>query len=596
MRAHSQLKNLFLSVLLTLPCEINAQELQRPADNITITRLLSAPAHPYYNTALTQYEHNSLQSLYQLNLNQLLWFNTDHPVPRINQLLTLFAQAPIYGLNSNDYATELLTEQWRRLQQSTPSFYEFAVFDNALSLSLLRYLHDLHYGRVDPKPLGFHLPDKKTLHLSNRIFNAVQTNSLNRLVTDIEPKLIPYQQLKIALKKYRRLNHYFIKQPFFRFEQSIHPGDWSTQISVLEHYLDALNTDLKQAIPPPQKPNNTYTASMASKVRRFQTAHGLQSDGIIGKQTRAALNTPLRQRITQIELAMERLRWLPETYQGPIILVNIPAFQLWAYNSAAPQDKMLTMNVIVGKAKAKNEKPEQESILQTPIFVAKLNYLVFNPYWNIPKSILHKEILPLLTKKPDYLERNNMEIVARFTKNATVLPANTENIASLYTDELKLRQRPNAHNALGRLKFIFPNQYKVFLHDTPAHGLFNRTRRDFSHGCVRVANPQALAHFVLNNQPEWDEKAIAAAMRADTPIIASVNKTIPVLIFYTTALVNKTEISFYPDIYEHDSALQAALNMRSQNLAEAILLPTSDTPRINMHKVGTSIQPDTTTR
>ncbi len=136
MHAYSQLKSLFTCALLALPCEINAQDLQLPAGNITITQILNAPAHPYYNTALTQYERHSLQSLYQLNLNQLLWFNTEHPVDSINQLLALFAQAPIHGLNSSDYATELLTEHWQRLQQSTPSFYEFAVFDNALSLSL----------------------------------------------------------------------------------------------------------------------------------------------------------------------------------------------------------------------------------------------------------------------------------------------------------------------------------------------------------------------------------------------------------------------------------------------------------------------------
>ncbi|BCG65596.1 MAG: L,D-transpeptidase YcbB [Methyloprofundus sp.] len=596
MRATSQLKSLFICILLALPCEINAQQQQFPAGNITITQILNAPAHPYYNTALTQHERHSLQSLYQLNLNQLLWFNTDHPINSINQLLALFSQAPTHGLNSSDYATELLTKHWHTLQQSTPSFYEFAVFDNALSLSLLRYLHDLHYGRVDPQQLGFHLPYKKTSSFSRLIFNAVQTNSLNALIADNEPKLIPYQQLKVALAKYRRLNQHFIKQPFFHFEQSLRPGDWSTQINALEHYLDAFNTDLEHTIAPPQPQNNTYTESMVRKIRHFQTAHGLQSDGIIGKQTLAAINTPISQRIAQIELAMERLRWLPDEYQGSVILVNIPAFQLWAYNSAEPQDKVLTMSVIVGKAKAKNEEPETETILQTPVFAAKLNYLVFSPYWNIPKSILNKEILPLLEKNPDYLERNNMEIVARFAHNATVHPANAENIARLYTDELKLRQRPSARNALGRLKFIFPNNYKVYLHDTPARRLFNRTKRDFSHGCVRVANPQALAQFVLDNQPEWDGKTIKEAMRADAPIIASVNKKIPVLIFYTTALVNKMGLSFYPDIYGHDPALQAALSMRSQNLAKAVLLPTTDTTSINMHKVGTSVKPDTATR
>ena len=573
--------------MLAAPAQAQMQQL--PAGHSTIAQLLNIPIHPYYNRTITQYEQNSLQSLYRLNLNQLVWFNTEHPVAQINQLLTHFSQASRDGLNSHDYSTELLSEHWYKLQHSNPSFYEFAVFDTALSLNLLRYLHDLHDGRVNPKQLNFDLPAKKRINFATPIYHALKTQTLPALLAEFEPKLAPYQYLKKALAKYHRLNQYFTKPVFFQFEKSLHPGDRSSQISLLEHYLNALNTDVQHAIPSIQTTQTLYTESMANKIRKLQIAHGLQGDGIIGKQTLAVLNTPLSQRITQIELAMERLRWLPDSYQGAIIFVNIPAFQLWAYHSTTQPAPSLTMRVIVGKAKAKEAEPDMETRLQTPIFTEKLNYLVFSPYWNIPKSILIKEILPLLEQNPEYLAQHHMEIVARFTHNATPIPATPENIARLSTGELKLRQRPNSRNALGRIKFIFPNDYKVYLHDTPARGLFQRAQRDLSHGCIRVANPEALADFVLSTQAQWDSKAIKTAMHADTPIIASVKQKIPVLIFYTTALANKAGVSFYPDIYTYDPPLQAALTTRSQYLANSVL-PTTHTTRINMHKIGAAIQ------
>ena len=431
----------------------------------------------------------------------------------------------------------------------------------------MRYLNDLHYGRVNPNQFGFSLPEKNIINFASHIYGAIQLNNISALTKRMEPQLIAYQQLKNTLAKYRRLKLHFDQAVHFNFEKTLYPGDWSTQISELEYYLDALNTPVNQAIVSKTETSNTYTPSIAAKVRRLQANHNLMSDGVIGKQTLMALNTPLSKRVEQIELAMERLRWLPEQQKGPFILVNIPAFQLWAYNPGQKQGDMLTMKVIVGKAKNKGKSKNKDKALQTPVFTANLSYLVFNPYWNIPKNILIEEILPLVEKKQDYLQNHNMEIVTQFSHHAAVLPINEENINRLYSGQLHLRQRPGPANALGHIKFIFPNNHNVYMHDTPARSLFNRQQRDFSHGCIRVESPNKLAMFVLQEQPEWDNTKIQAAMTANEPRIVDIKQTIPVLIFYTTTLVTKTGTVFYPDLYKHDNLLQSALVERSQLLA-----------------------------
>jgi len=532
--------------------------------------LLGSDNHPYFNETYIKAEQTSLKKLYRLNQNQLLWFSTKHPVQTINQLLELYANASEQGLISNDYASQYLEAQWQKIQHSKPDFYQFAAFDTALSLTFLRYLSDLHYGRVAPQLQGFRLKKKHSIDLASAIYEAIQIDTVNTLVAELEPKLEPYQQLKAALVKYRRLEQYFKKPLHFELEDSLRPGDSSNEVSKLHLYMDALNTPINAPIKASNYTDHTYTGDLVIKVQNFQTQHGQLNDGIIGKQTLSALNTPFSRRVEQIELAMERLRWLSEPQQGPFILVNIPAFQLWAYDTEQSHNDLLTMRVIVGKAKNRikaNEDESKKTALQTPIFSADLSYLVFSPYWNIPESILTQEILPLLEKNPDYLQKNNMEIVSRFAHDAPVYAINENNIKSLYSGQLNLRQRPGRNNALGHIKFIFPNNYAIYLHDTPAHSLFRQSKRDFSHGCIRVENPNELAKFVLRNQPEWDTTKIKEAMKANKPNIVDVKQKIPVLIFYSTALASLTGVSFYPDIYEHDSSLISALGQRSKLFA-----------------------------
>jgi murein L,D-transpeptidase YcbB/YkuD len=287
-------------------------------------------------------------------------------------------------------------------------------------------------------------------------------------------------------------------------------------------------------------------------VKRFQIRHGLELDGILGKGTQAALRVPLAWRVRQIELALERLRWLPDLGDRRLIAINIPMFRLWAWDSTPPNDApSLAMDVIVGRALS----------TQTPVFDEEMREVIFRPYWNVPRSILRNEILPILERDPDYLRRQNMEIVREAGDNAQPVEATAGNLVLLRQGALRVRQRPGPHNALGLVKFVFPNEEDVYMHGTPAQALFSRSRRDFSHGCVRVEDPVALAEWALKEHPEWTRDRILSAMAGTQSFHVSLARPIQVILFYTTAVVMPGDgtIHFADDIYHHDARLDRAL-------------------------------------
>jgi len=297
--------------------------------------------------------------------------------------------------------------------------------------------------------------------------------------------------------------------------------------------------------------DDRYTEAIAAGVARFQARHGLAQDGVLGRQTIVALNEPLAARVTQIELAMERLRWLPEFAPGPAIAINVPSFQLWAFADARDTTSAaLSMPVIVGKAVQH----------ETPIFIGEMRAVEFSPYWNVPRNILRNETLPRLERDPGYLEREAMELVSTRGDGRVLMSVDPASLDALRAGEYRVRQRPGMKNALGGVKFVLPNTMDVYLHGTPARELFERTRRDFSHGCIRVRDPEALAAFVLRGKPEWTAEAIDAAMSAGRNRTVALVAPIPVVVFYTTAIVDGAgRAIFLPDVYGHDRKLSDAL-------------------------------------
>lgn len=507
-----------------------------------------------------------LSNLYKQHNNQLLWLGVNRSETNIQQALTILKNAGADGLSASDYDAESLTVNLQlATSMPTSAVNELAKFDTALSIALLRFLNDLHSGRINPQQLDYPEPfgHKAKLDLAGLLKEAMDQQSLPALPERLQPKLKQYQQLKQVLASYRQAPKGSAFQPLI-FDGALRPGQRHSQMADLQQRLIALGALPDNAKTTPV--TDIYSPELQEGVKNFQHDIGLKADGVIGKETAAKLNESLEQKILRIELTMERLRWLPDDIEGPMIIVNIPAFQLWAFNSANDTET-LNMRVIVGKALQN----------QTPVLFEQMEYLEFMPYWNIPKSIMDKEILPKLYNDFTYLQSQNMELVNRSAPDD--LDALEGFMDDIRRGRVRARQRPGSGNPLGKVKFIFPNKEDVYLHDTSNHNLFNRSRRDFSHGCVRVADAEKLAEFVLSNQPEsnWDLPAIQEAMSGSKTRRVTLKKPIPVLFLYATSFVDQNnQIHFYNDIYQQDVALEKALGKLS-NLDDNSMLTAKTT-------------------
>jgi murein L,D-transpeptidase YcbB/YkuD len=469
--------------------------------------------------------------------------------------MAVLADAASDGMVPADYRTQALVRQADALVQS-PSAAGQPEFAAALDAAMLHYLRELARGRVDPRSLGFRvarLPEPAH-DLLAQLHAAAAEHRLAELVARQRPRLAQYAKLREALGHYRTLAAAAPTAPvptLARANTRIEPGDAYAGADTLQQRLLALgDLDAKAALPP----DGRYTPALAEAVRRFQARHGLEPDGVIGRGTLAALNVPLERRVQQLELALERLRWLPDLGGGPFVGINIPMFRLWAWDPAMPAGSGINMGVVVGKALN----------TQTPVLAQDMRYLIFRPYWNVPSSILRNEVLPALARNPDYLRRHDMELVRGPGDDSPAVEASAANLALLRQGVLRVRQRPGPKNSLGLVKFIFPNDNNVYLHDTPATQLFGRARRDFSHGCVRVEDPPALARWVLRDQPAWTPERIRAAMHGTTQQRVNLTRPVPVILFYVTAMVlpDSAAPHFAQDIYGHDARLAHALAQR----------------------------------
>jgi len=522
----------------------------QPDSSIAATlRMLTETAHhPYLTWPDYPHYQNELEALYGPSDYGLLWLENGRVSDQAREAVESLLEADVHGLDPADYDAGRLAAHLDSIRGDRRyDGAELALIDAAISVGFLRHVSDLHIGRVNPENLhfGFNVEQKK-LDLAAIVTTAIERNEVSETVARVEPRFPQYDRMRRVLANYRELAT--VGLPHVPEVDVVHPGDEYAGTGELSTVLIALG-DLPSST---RNAGTVYDSVLAAGVEHFQARHGLEVDGIIGKGTFAELNTPLTDRVDQIELALERLRWLPDVTNEPLIVVNIPAFELWALDPTHPDQRIaLEMRVVVGKAVNK----------QTPAFLGDMRYVVLSPYWNVPYSIAVNEMLPRLTKEPDYLESRRLEIVREFSWDAEILPATPENVAAIRTGKLNIRQRPGPGNSLGRAKFIFPNSENIYLHDTPAHQLFERTRRDFSHGCIRVQDPLALAEWVLRDDGDWPTAKIENAMDADAPSRANLDTPLPVIIFYTTVMADEERPHFYNDIYGHDAALAAALQV-----------------------------------
>ncbi|MDE3145339.1 MAG: L,D-transpeptidase family protein [Bacteroidota bacterium] len=377
---------------------------------------------------------------------------------------------------------------------------------------------------IDASELGWYIPRKK-----------VDLTAL--LDSSLKTKAIAPDQYAPLNTQYKQLQNYLVK--YFELDKQT-AGVWDsipapTKLLLKKGDSSIIITQIKKRFQLLDETNSIDTSAkfdsiLVAAVKKFQRRMGLSIDGVIGAKMIQELNVPVKQRIKQLLVNMERVRWMPAEKDTNYVVVNIPEFKMHVYDSGK---LAFDMNVIVGK-----------TTNNTVIFNGNLKYIVFSPYWNVPPSIVQKEILPGIRKNKNYLQKNDMEI----TGNSGGLPV--------------VRQKPGANNSLGLVKFLFPNTYDIYLHDTPNHELFNVSNRTFSHGCIRIGEPKKFAQYLLraDTATTWKSSVIDSSMHLQKERWVTLKKTIPVFVVYFTAWVDKNGIlNFRKDIYGHDKKMSEKL-------------------------------------
>lgn len=473
------------------------------------------------------------------------WVKNNSPSPQALAMTGLFKEAWKKGLEPEDYDSS----RWdNRLQALQTSAADPSDFDVALTVSTMRYVSDLRIGRINPKhfKFGLNVHEKKydlAQFLRERLLPA---SDLPGVLDTIEPPFAGYRRTEEALVRYVDLARTDDAEPLPVPAKAVDPGQVYSGLPGLVRRLRLLGDLPSDA---PINASNVYDNALSEAVKRFQRRHGLSDDGRLGLETFKQLNVPLKERVRQLQLTLERWRWLPTEFPAPPIIVNVPDFRLRALDE---NNKVaMEMRVVVGKAMR----------TQTPVFSRDMTFVVLRPYWNVPPGIFSRSVLPAIQRDRNEVARKQYEITTRDGKVVTDREVTDEMVAELASGHLSVRQKPGSHNALGLIKLMFPNEYSVYLHSTPQPELFSRSKRDFSAGCIRVEKPAELGAWVLRNNPGWTVERVRDEMQnGKDNVTVTLARRVPVFIVYGTAIAyENNEVHFYNDIYGHDATLAKAL-------------------------------------
>jgi murein L,D-transpeptidase YcbB/YkuD len=516
--------------------------------------------HPYFATLDVGRHRADLERIYQGRGFEPLWSRDRVATPQASAAIAQLRSAESVGLRSADYeANALLYFLIDLTTTRSAGDDQWALFDLGLTTALLTYIRDVHFGRIDPRTAGLDLTvEHARLDFAPLIEDLSHNQDVAGVLRGLEPPFKHYELLKRALNRYRELAQVpgLTRLPPLP-AKSVKAGETYAGAPQLRGLLGALGDLAETAIPADAVTATVLDPALVEALQRFQSRHGLDVDGALGRGTYATLTTPLGVRVAQIERTLERWRWLPPRLDSPPIIVNIPQFRLFAFQTVQDvEEQMLTMNVIVGKAFPAN---------RTPVFVSDMTYVVLRPYWDVPYSITTREMLPSMRSNPGYLASHRLEIVSGGGDAAQAVAPTPENIEALARGTFRLRQLPGPDNALGLAKFIMPNPFNVYLHSTPAQSLFERSSRAFSHGCVRVADPIALAQYVLRDEPSWTRERILESMNGTRPLRIDLRQPIRVFIVYGTAVATESgNVLFFDDLYGHDASLARLLEVSRQ--------------------------------
>ena len=484
-----------------------------------------------------------LSQFYHKNDLQPFWVNADGPGKRARQIHDALLFADKEGLDPKRYFIDRIEKYW----DSTDAAGILRL-DVLLSLGLMSYVADLREGRVEPFKLDpelFATARDFELNWDDLRQQVLAAQDMKAFLDSQAPPFTQYRKLKTALMKYREIKANGGWESFSEGE-ILKPGMEDERMPLIRKRL-AVTGDLTTD----SMGGTGYDEKTVEGVKRFQTRHSLVADGVIGRETVSSMNVSVDRRIRQILINMERYRWLntPETER--VLAVNIAHFRILGIKNGSLE---IDMPAIVGK-----------EYHETPVFSDTIKYIVINPYWNIPNSIAKNEMLPKLKKNPNYLKEKNIRLLNGWDPDAKEIDSTTLDWKSMGEKDIvryRLRQDPGPNNALGTIKFMFPNKYSVYLHDTPARSLFQQRKRAFSHGCIRVSKPAELASYVLGGDEEgWGIEQIKQIIAGGKRTVARPAKPYPIYILYRTVTVDSDsgEINFIPDVYGRDALLEKAL-------------------------------------
>lgn len=489
----------------------------------TVRRLDSLEMERFFrNEPTLAADSAGIRAFYQRRGYQYAWFVNDTLAQAVSGFLDLVQNA-----DTTHREVRALRDRLQGLLNNggDPGTRPEAGVSSDLELRLtalfFRFAEGKYGGLVgrDLRELDWFIPRRKKD--MGRLLDSLTAGSSD--LSLLEPLHPQYGRLKAHLRQYRDLDTMPWPAIGIGELRKLEPGAVHAAVPLIRERLILLgdHPSLPTAAPTDE---NLYDSTLVLAVQRFQQRHGLHADAVLGPGSLNALNVTPAERLRTLLVNMERLRWVPEQSAPDLLLVNIPEFKLHVYENG---EQVLEMDVVVGKAATR-----------TVIFSDTLTTVVFSPTWTVPPGIMRTEVLPGMRKDPDYLRKKHMEIVGGTAANPIV------------------RQKPGTHNALGLVKFLFPNNYHIYMHDTPSKNLFGREQRAFSHGCIRVSKPLELAEFLLKDQPEWTADRIKKAMNAGRETHVRVLRPRPVTIGYFTAWVDANGVlNFRDDVYGHDARL-----------------------------------------
>ena len=486
-----------------------------------------------------------MHRFYQNRQFKPAWLTAEKPRPQAQELLKAIDASAAEGLDPRRYQKERLASLLHEVEElksyDDPAAQRLLAYtDMHLTYTFLTLASHLATGRQQPETLRIDWYTKpRSVDLDARLEKSLaDAGNLDDALRTLRPPEDGYKPLINALARYRQIAAQGGWQEIAPAEKLV-PGSRSESVGRLKARLraegDLVETPQSAGTASPGAPSSgrlndeeyIFDESVTAAVARFQKRYGLEVTGKVDKDTLAEMDVPVADRIRQIEINLERWRWMPSDFGERYIRVNIPEFKMALINHGKPE---LEMRVVVGKA--------QQS--RTPVFSDKMTYLELNPAWNIPPGIAEEEILPKVANDPGYLASHNMEMVQEGSHT-------------------RIRQRPGPDNPLGQVKFMFPNEFDIYLHDTPADHLFAEAERDFSHGCIRLERPMDLAHVLLKDS-DWTPDKLQAALASGEQKTITLPHPLPVHLLYFTAWVDKDgTVEFRRDVYGHDAKLAKAL-------------------------------------